>query len=250
MSLAIPQSSATPRPSSTRTSSSTRLVTATLLAAALGLAACGDDAEVADPTATATPADGEQSDAAPDASASPEATASSDAATDEATDDPTAPADCSAAGLPDDASADGLAEPIAEAAAFLLDAAVRCDEQLLVTAATEGDTTLTFGDVPPEEFFALPEDEGTIPAHYEVVARLLGQTSPVLADDGSFAVWPAVFEEPDVDAHWDELVSSGLYDQQEVDEMRAFGEETGSGYLGWRLGIAADGSFQFLVAGE
>lgn len=45
-----------------------------------------------------------------------------------------------------EAGADTLPEAAAATAAFLLDAAVRCDEPLFVTAATESDTEILFGD--------------------------------------------------------------------------------------------------------
>ena len=42
------------------------------------------------------------------------------------------------------------------------------------------------------------------------------------------------------------IVDAGLYTQEQVDEMKA----GGTGYLGYRTAITADGDWQFFVAGD
>ncbi len=198
-------------------------------ALAIGLAACGS------------------SDAADDPTPAPSETLTDDAAPtpDDAT-EPVASGDCSAATVTLDTPAFAeVPEATRATAEFLLDAALRCDEQLLVTAATEGSTRLTFGNAEPGEFLSLPEPADT--PVYEIIARLLAGTTTMEADgDQGIWVWPAVTTGNGTDADWQSLVDSGLYTQAEADELRAAGD----GYLGWRLGINAEGDWTFLVAGD
>lgn len=158
-------------------------------------------------------------------------------------------ADCSAGGLDlgDGAFLD-LTEDARATAELILDAALRCDEQILATAAFESETALTFGNADPYEFFGLPEqDDAQV---YEVIARLLAETQPgeVYSEDHAIWVWPAVATAASVDDDnaWQDLADSGLYTAEEIEELRTQGD----GYLGWRIGIADDGTWQYLVAGD
>lgn len=219
-----------------------------LLAASLALTACGGEADPAvdgtsspSPTATAStePTAGPTTDPAPEPTATPTPTATAS---------PTS-ADCSAAGTTGAVNGvDTLPEEAAATAAFLLDAAVRCDEPLLVTAATESDTQILFGTADPSTFFGLPEDDQQV---YGVIATLLTAVPyAAQADDSTPAtfVWPRVAtgDWAEADEAWQEVVDAGLLTQAEADEQRA----AGSGYLGWRIGITGDGGWQFLTAGD
>lgn len=227
-----------------------------LLAASLALTACGGEADPADDgtsspsqTATATteptaePTTNPASEPTPDPTSEPTATP-----TPAATASPTS-GDCSAAGTTGAVNGtDTLPEEAAATAAFLLDAAVRCDEPLLVTAATESDTQILFGNADPSTFFGLPEDDQQV---YGVIATLLTEVSyAAQADDSTPAtfVWPRVAtgDWAESDEAWQEVVDAGLLTQAEADEQRA----AGSGYLGWRIGITGDGDWQFLTAGD
>ncbi len=220
-----------------------RLFVASLAVTTLALTACGfTDAEI-----TASGPEGQSEVEVPlgDPGSGDELEASP--TTQEPSEAPVSARDCTAAGLDDTADFGGLGGQASVTAQFLLDAAVRCDEQALVTVASEDDTQLTFGDLTPEQFFALPDHVGSDDlGHYEVVARLLAGTTGVPHPDLDLVVWPAVFVDDEADANWDELVSAGLYTAEQVEQLRS-GDQ---GYLGWRLGIAGDGRFQFLVAGD
>jgi hypothetical protein len=162
--------------------------------------------------------------------------------------DPVA-ADCSAAGLDlDDGAFLDLTEDARATAELILDAALRCDEQILATAAFESETGLTFGNADPYEFFGLPEQPDA--QVYEVIARLLAETQPdvVYSEDYAIWVWPAVATAASVDDDnaWQDLADSGLYTADEIEELRTQSD----GYLGWRIGIADDGTWQYLVAGD
>ena len=217
------------------------------------LVACGGTGDVSGPATGDTPST-DTSAPAPSDDATTEAP-SDDATPDEpASDTDPAPVvdgdvDCSAAGLE---LGDGffldLTEEAADSAEFILDAALRCDEQLLATAAAESGTELTFGSADPYEFFGLPEGDEP---YYEIIARLLGETQPegfAPRDDEMIWYWPAVATERGFDdaAAWEDLADAGLYTTEQIEAFR----ESGTGYLGWRLGIADDGTWMFFVAGD
>lgn len=232
-----------------------RLLPSLLLVSALALAACGDATDTASPDATDSPAPTTEPTTVP---ATSDPVATPDPATTAPTSDPTTEStegssgvagDCSAAGMTAGGGvSDQLPDEARATAEFLLDAALRCDEQLLATAAAESATTLTFGEADPYEFFGLPEGDDRI---YWVIATLLTQTPHAAqADDSNPAtfVWPRVHtgDWAEADEAWQEVVDAGLLTADEAADMRA----GGSGYLGWRLGISGDGTWQFLVAGD
>ena len=64
-------------------------------------------------------------------------------------------------------------------------------------------------------------------------------------ESGSYA-WPTAYSESPTDEAWQALVDAGLYTQEQIDQMKA----GGTGYLGYRTAITADGDWQFFVAGD
>ena len=64
-------------------------------------------------------------------------------------------------------------------------------------------------------------------------------------ESGSYA-WPTAYQESPSDADWQALVDAGLYTQEQIDSDEA----GGTGYLGYRTAITADGDWQFFVAGD
>jgi hypothetical protein len=64
-------------------------------------------------------------------------------------------------------------------------------------------------------------------------------------ESGSYA-WPTAYDESPSAEAWQALVDSGLYSQEQVEEMQT----QGTGYLGYRTAITADGDWQFFVAGD
>lgn len=209
-----------------------RFALALVTVLAVALAGCGDGTDTSDTSDTSdtpTPTDD---------------TAADDASDDQADAGDDTEGDCSAAGLPADGGFGMLGDEARATAAFLLDAAVRCDEQLLFTAATESDTTFFFGSATFDGVFGLPEDADQDPAPWEALARLLNGTTPVEAD-GVWA-WPAAFSADAGASAWQELVDSGLYSQAQVEQLRSAPD----GYLGWRVGIDSDGTWLFFTAGD
>lgn len=228
------------------------LVLPVLLASALGLAACGQATDTTAGGDTATPVAAPTTDApATDTPATDTPTTATPTETAAPGTDPVRPAvegDCSAAGLaPAPVAGTDLPEATVATAELLVDAALRCDEQLLTTAATESDTKLTFGDVDPTTFFGLPETEEDL---YATIVTLLTELPPAVQahTDPVAHVWPRVATEAFAadDAAWQEVVDAGLLEVDQAEQMR----EAGAGYLGWRIGITTDGDWTFFVAGD
>lgn len=156
--------------------------------------------------------------------------------------------ECSAAQVPGDMDPDfsGLSGPAAETATTLLGAAIACDDETLIAFA-EG-TNLTFGDSSAEEFWTLPGAEEHEDV-YAILARLLTLVEaaelPASGEAPAMYVWPRLQAGEDSDAAWQEVVDAGIVTQEQADQMRA-----GGGYMGWRLGITEDGTWQFFVGGD
>lgn len=237
-----------------------RLVATAMVAAfSLLLTACGGDAteSTTDPvtapesTVDAEPATDTDTDADPDpagpADTEPEPTPADGPSAPE--DPEPAPAgdpdlDCSAQGA-DLATrpVDGMPAEVAALRDFLLDAAIRCDEQLLFTATEESDQfAFSFGDeTDPIGYWWELEEAGDAP--FLRLAQVLS-TTPALSAGGDVWVWPQVTTgrpEHTTEAAWAEL--TWLEDPA---AMRA----SGDGYLDWRVGISVDGQWRFFVAGD
>jgi hypothetical protein len=235
-----------------------RTVTAVVVAFALLLAACGGtDTEVSiEPAADEADQVDEEPAPAPDeteeAEAAPEGTDDADDAVEETpaegvdagapSPDPSAAADCSAQGAAITVRPiAGMPAEVAAARDFLLDAALRCDEQLLFTATEESDMfTFSFGDdTDPIGYWWKLEEAGEEP--FLRLAQVLG-TTPALSAGGDAYVWPRVTtgrpEDTTAEA-WAELTW-----------LPADHRATGDGYLDWRAGISPDGKWRFFVAGD
>jgi hypothetical protein len=145
--------------------------------------------------------------------------------------------------LADDAT---VPQPVRDTAQELLDAAERCDAGALVALAEANDTSLTFGGRSAAEFWTLPGAEADEPV-YAILAGLLRDTQWAVVDGGTL-VWPRVFASQwaDDDDAWSEAVAAGGVTAELATTMR----DAGVGYQGWRVGIAADGSWQFFVGGD
>lgn len=153
--------------------------------------------------------------------------------------------DCSAAGhtVAPVAAGDLPAEVVA-LRDLLIDAALRCDEQLLRTAIDEsGMFTYSFGGGDDAiGHWRMLEEQGEQP--YLRLAQVLA-TTPAVADSGDVVVWPQVTTgrpEATTPEAWAELT------WLTEDEIRAHQGE--AGYLDWRVGISLDGEWRFFVIGD
>ncbi|HLU31932.1 MAG TPA: hypothetical protein VK088_09215 [Acidimicrobiia bacterium] len=133
-----------------------------------------------------------------------------------------------------------LPAPVAETRRALFDLASACDYEGLAELVAVDGTTISYGA--PDDPFAFWVGEarrGTEPL--SVLTRLLAM-SPGLHADGWYG-WPAVHVDPGSEANWEELDEAGIDDGVvESPEGRA--------YYGYRVGIAADGTWMFFVAGD
>ena len=238
-----------------------RVLLAALASLSLLLAACGDDPTdpAADPApatedgatdADATEGDGPADDTAEeetDSEPAEEAAETTEPAPEPAPEPTSADeiaADCSAQGEEVTvAPAPDLPDDVAALREFLIDAALRCDEQLLFTAIEESEQfTYSFGAEGDAigHWWEL-EEAGEEP--FLRLAQVLA-TTPALADGDEIHVWPRVHtgrpEDTTAEA-WAEVTW--------MDNPQQQAEEAG-GYLGWRVGISADGQWRFFVAGD
>ncbi len=141
------------------------------------------------------------------------------------------------------APAPDLPEAVAAQRAFLIEAALRCDEQLLHTATEESDQFTAAFDSEVDLIGLLWELEEAGEEPFLRLAQVLA-TTPALAASGETYVWPQVTTgrpEHTTDEAWAELTW--------VEDLEA-ARSQGDGYLGWRAGISEDGQWRFFVQGD
>lgn len=162
----------------------------------------------------------------------------------------TAVAACSAGELPPEpVPRPDLPSPVDKLRRALIAAAVSCDYEALSARATSGGGPFTFsyGDsTDPAGFWRRAEAEGERPLwHLVQVLQLSSDIVERSAPEADIHVWPSVAAK-ESDAGWSEVADAGLFTDAELDAMR----EGGSGYLGYRVGITAEGDWLFFVAGD
>lgn len=150
-------------------------------------------------------------------------------------------ATCSAAGHRPRPPAGELPEPVARTRTAIRDAASACDLDRL---AAIGDPKVSFGDdTDAAAFWRHAEQAGDEPLHHLVT---LLELPPARTAEGRY-VWPAAFARESWAAtpprERDEL--RALYDDDDLAGFADFGA-----YLGWRVGIEANGTWSFFVSGD
>lgn len=133
----------------------------------------------------------------------------------------------------------GLPDAVAETHAGLLAAAESGDYEAL-RPFLHDEFSYTFGlpdEGGPIAYWQMVEQEGQ-DSPIEILARILRM--PYTLVGGSY-IWPFAY-----DKQPDELTA---YERDLLGDLaESFG--AGSGYLGWRTGIAPDGTWQFFIAGD
>jgi hypothetical protein len=208
-----------------------------LAAAALTLAGCGSD-------------DGDN--AAAPATQPPEATGAFTVT--EAP--PTTPADttpegegaCSNSGLRLTLPEQDLPPSVADVRQRVFDAAIACDYDTLEQIALEKGAGFTFsygsGTDASEYWRDLEENSTESPKPMRALATILAM--PYARNESGSYAWPTAYSENPTEEAWRDLVYSGLYSAEEVEQMKT----QGTGYLGYRTAITPDGDWQFFVAGD
>lgn len=135
-----------------------------------------------------------------------------------------------------------LPGPVAETRETLFDLASACDYEGLAAMVAEDGTTVSYGGTDnPIPLWVAEGWADTEPI--SLLARLLTMT-PGRHDDGWYA-WPAVHVDSHSEANWEELEDAGI-----TDGIIEATEGRDRDYLGYRVGIAADGTWMFFAAGD
>ena len=128
------------------------------------------------------------------------------------------------------------------------DAAVACDYDTLEEIALEKGAGFTFsyggGGDASEYWRGVEEDSSELPKPMRALATIL--TLPFTRNESGSYAWPTAYNENPTEEDWQALVDAGLYDAAVIDQMKT----QGTGYLGYRTAITADGDWQFFVAGD
>ena len=162
--------------------------------------------------------------------------------------EPEPDAGCAAAELHRVLPDEDLPPAVADVRQRVFDAAVACDYETLEQIALEQGEGFTFSygagpdDSAAEHWRELERSGAEEPLR--VLASIL--TLPHTRNESGSYAWPTAYSESPTGEAWQALVDTGVQTQEEVDLMR----EQGTGYLGYRTAITADGDWQFFVAGD
>lgn len=196
-----------------------------LLVAALVLAGCGAEEEAAAPAPVTVTENVTQTETQPPAEPD---------------------VDCSTSTLRLTLPEQELPAEVAGVRQRIFEAAVACDYETLEQVALEQGEGFTFsyggGDSAAAHWRELEESGAEEPMR--VLATIL--TFPYTRNESGSYAWPTAYDESPSEADWQALVDAGLYTQEQIDQMKA----GGTGYLGYRTAITADGDWQFFVAGD
>ena len=141
-----------------------------------------------------------------------------------------------------------LPPAVADVRTRVFDAAIACDYDTLEELALEQGEGFTFsygaGTDASDYWRDLEENSTELPKPMRALATIL--TMPFTRNESGSYAWPTAYSENPTDDAWRDLVYSGLYSAEVVHQMKT----QGTGYLGYRTAITADGDWQFFVAGD
>jgi len=140
-----------------------------------------------------------------------------------------------------------LPAPVSALREELLGLASVCNYDDLAAIATQDETNISFGDTTdPASFWRDLEANGQTPMA-DMVSVLRFAPGTIETEDGTIYVWPGVFALDEwsqaTDAQRQELAD--VFGQKALDGWDSFG-----GYVGYRVGITADGHWAYFVAGD
>jgi hypothetical protein len=155
---------------------------------------------------------------------------------------------CSTAGLRLTLPEQDLPADVADVRKRVFDAAVACDYDTLEEIALERGEGFTFsygaGTDASEHWREVESTAEEDPPPMRTLASIL--TMPFTRNESGSYAWPTAYSESPTAEAWQALVNAGLYTAEQVEQM----QEQGTGYLGYRTAITADGDWQFFVAGD
>jgi hypothetical protein len=156
--------------------------------------------------------------------------------------------ECSTAGLRLTLPEQDLPPEVADVRERIFGAALACDYDELERIAVEKGEGFTFSygaSADASEYWSqLEESAAAEPKPMRTLATIL--TMPFTRNESGSYAWPTAYNESPTDEAWQALVDAGLYSQEQIDQMKT----GGTGYLGYRTAITADGDWQFFVAGD
>ena len=155
---------------------------------------------------------------------------------------------CSMSGIRRTLPEQDLPPAVADVRKRVFDAAAACDYDTLEQIALEQGEGFTFSygsSTDASEYWRdLEESSNESPKPMRALATIL--TLPFTRNESGSYAWPTAYSENPTEDAWRDLVYSGLYSAEVVDQM----QEQNTGYLGYRTAITADGDWQFFVAGD
>ncbi|HWL32099.1 MAG TPA: hypothetical protein VNP89_00725 [Gaiellaceae bacterium] len=156
--------------------------------------------------------------------------------------------ECSTSGLRLTLPDQDLPAAVADVRKRVFDAAIACDYDTLEQIALEKGAGFTFsygGGTDASDYWRdVEESSSEQPKPMRALATIL--TLPFTRNESGSYAWPTAYNENPTDEAWRDLVYAGLYTAEEVELMQT----QGTGYLGYRTAITADGDWQFFVAGD
>ena len=154
---------------------------------------------------------------------------------------------CSMSGVTRTLPDQDLPPAVADVRKRVFDAAASCDYDMLEEIALEQGEGFTFGygaGTDASEYWRQAEESGDEPKPMRALATIL--TLPFTRNESGSYAWPTAYDESPREEDWQALVDAGLYDAGTLEQMKT----QGTGYLGYRTAITADGDWQFFVAGD
>lgn len=160
-----------------------------------------------------------------------------------------ADAACSAAGEPLEVRPEALPDAVSKTRLAIAQAARDCDYERLNELAGP-DFSFSFGAVEggPGAYWQEQESEPRGPEPMRFLLGMLQRPRGTVEVGGETTyVWPSAFAYESWDAvpEADRRALKPLYDEEDFERFAEFG-----GYAGYRVGIAADGSWQYFIAGD
>jgi hypothetical protein len=157
-------------------------------------------------------------------------------------------AECSTAAVRLTLPEQDLPPAVADVRRRVFDAAVACDYDALEQIALEKGEGFTFsyGAETDASGYWRSVEEGSEEAPKPMLALATILTMPFTRNESGSYAWPTAYSENPTEEAWQALVDSGLYSAEVIDQMKT----QGTGYLGYRTAITADGDWQFFVAGD
>jgi hypothetical protein len=155
------------------------------------------------------------------------------------------PATCSAAGLAEPAPQDGLSDAAQATRAAIARAAIDCDWEALL-GLTGDQFSASFGGSSAADLWPTEEANDEEPLRYLVELLSRPYAPSEIGVPGILFTWPSAFQ-----GEWNQISDAdkeALRPLYGDDDFAVFGNF--GAYIGYRVGIAEDGTWQFFIAGD